>query len=44
MAERPTISAKKSKFTNTPDEKAKLDMLHFMKLTREIEDRIERKL
>jgi pyruvate dehydrogenase E1 component alpha subunit len=44
MAERPTISAKKSKFTNTPDEKATLDMLHFMKLTREIEDRIERKL
>jgi len=44
MVERQTVSARKSRLSNVPDEKAKLDMLHFMKLTREIEDRIERKL
>jgi TPP-dependent pyruvate/acetoin dehydrogenase alpha subunit len=44
MVERQTVSANKPRLANTPDEKAKLDMLHFMKLTREIEDRIERKL
>jgi pyruvate dehydrogenase E1 component alpha subunit len=38
------VSARRSRLTHVPDEKAKLDMLHFMKLTREIEDRIERKL
>ncbi|MDH4037444.1 MAG: thiamine pyrophosphate-dependent dehydrogenase E1 component subunit alpha [Candidatus Krumholzibacteria bacterium] len=44
MVERQTVSAKRSRLVHTPDEKDKLDMLHFMKLTREIEDRIERKL
>ncbi|HEX5131196.1 MAG TPA: thiamine pyrophosphate-dependent dehydrogenase E1 component subunit alpha [Candidatus Krumholzibacteria bacterium] len=44
MADRQTVSAKKTHYVHTPDEKSKLDMLHFMKLTREIEDRIERKL
>ena len=44
MVDRQTMSAKRSRLVHTPDEKAKLDMLHFMKLTREIEDRIERKL
>lgn len=44
MVERPTMSARTSRLAHAPDEKAKLDMLHFMKLTREIEDRIERKL
>jgi TPP-dependent pyruvate/acetoin dehydrogenase alpha subunit len=40
----PTLPAKKQRFANAPGEKTKLEMLHFMKLTREIEDRIERKL
>ena len=44
MVERQAVSAAKTRIAHTPDEKAKLDMLHFMKLTREIEDRIERKL
>jgi TPP-dependent pyruvate/acetoin dehydrogenase alpha subunit len=44
MVERQAVSAGKPRLAHTPDEKAKLDMLHFMKLTREIEDRIERKL
>jgi TPP-dependent pyruvate/acetoin dehydrogenase alpha subunit len=44
MVERQASTAKKSRLTNVPDEKSKLEMLHFMKLTREIEDRIERKL
>jgi pyruvate dehydrogenase E1 component alpha subunit len=43
MAE-PATSAKRAPFTHAPGEKTKLDMLHYMKLTREIEDRIERKL
>ncbi len=44
MVDRQTTTAKKGRLTNVPDEKTKLEMLHFMKLTREIEDRIERKL
>ncbi len=44
MADRQAAPAKNTHFTNAPDDKTKLDMLHFMKLTREIEDRIERKL
>jgi pyruvate dehydrogenase E1 component alpha subunit len=44
MAERQSATAKKSFLTHVPDDKTKLEMLHFMKLTREIEDRIERKL
>jgi pyruvate dehydrogenase E1 component alpha subunit len=44
MVERQTIPARKSRFAHAPDEGTKLKMLHFMKLVREIEDRIERKL
>ena len=44
MVERQAVSARKPRLSHVPDEKARLDMLHFMKLTREIEDRIERKL
>jgi pyruvate dehydrogenase E1 component alpha subunit len=44
MVDRQTVSARRTRPTHVPDEKAKLDMLHFMKLTREIEDRIEKTL
>lgn len=44
MVERQSVSARASRFTHTPDDATKLKMLHFMKLVREIEDRIERKL
>jgi TPP-dependent pyruvate/acetoin dehydrogenase alpha subunit len=44
MVERQTASASKPRYAHLPDERTRLDMLHFMKLTREIEDRIERKL
>ena len=44
MAEKPTLAAGTTRFQNVPGDKTKLEMLHFMKLTREIEDRIERKL
>jgi pyruvate dehydrogenase E1 component alpha subunit len=43
MVERQT-AARKPRFANVPDVGTKLKMLHFMKLVREIEDRIERKL
>jgi pyruvate dehydrogenase E1 component alpha subunit len=39
-----TAPAKKTRFQHVPDPKTVLEMLHYMKLTREIEDRIERKL
>jgi len=44
MAERPTMAAKPARLANVPPDQTKLEMLHYMKLTREIEDRIERKL
>ena len=44
MVERQAATARKSRFAHIPDEGTKLKMLHFMKLVREIEDRIERKL
>jgi len=44
MADRQTLSAHKARFAHVPDDKTKLEMLHYMKLVREIEDRIERKL
>jgi pyruvate dehydrogenase E1 component alpha subunit len=44
MAERPTASSAAARFAHVPSDKTKIEMLHFMKLTREIEDRIERKL
>jgi TPP-dependent pyruvate/acetoin dehydrogenase alpha subunit len=44
MVERQAVPARKPRFAHVPDEGTKLKMLHFMKLVREIEDRIERKL
>src|SRR5262245_43615432 len=43
MVERQTMS-KKSPYTYLPSDETKIRMLHFMKLVREIEDRIEKKL
>lgn len=37
-------ATKRARFAHVPGEKTKLEMLHYMKLVREIEDRIERKL
>ncbi len=43
MVERQTMSTK-SRYVHVPDDATKIRMLHFMKLVREIEDRIEKKL
>ena len=42
MASEPTTQ--RTRFQHVPANETKLEMLHYMKLTREIEDRIERKL
>jgi pyruvate dehydrogenase E1 component alpha subunit len=44
MVERQAVPVRKPRFAHVPDDGTKLKMLHFMKLVREIEDRIERKL
>ena len=44
MVERQAVPVRKQRFAHVPDDGTKLKMLHFMKLVREVEDRIERKL
>ncbi len=44
MVERQAVPVRTPRFAHVPDNGTKLKMLHFMKLVREIEDRIERKL
>jgi TPP-dependent pyruvate/acetoin dehydrogenase alpha subunit len=44
MVERQTMSTQKPRYVHTASDETKLRMLHFMKLVREIEDRIEKKL
>jgi TPP-dependent pyruvate/acetoin dehydrogenase alpha subunit len=44
MVERQTMSTQKRGFVHVPADEVKIRMLHFMKLVREIEDRIEKKL